>query len=289
MMKLRKFFLGAKDGTSRRDALTLIELLVVIAILGILAAVLFPALSWAKSHARSTTCKNHLRQMGLALQMYVHENGNKYPYYRGLPDPAYDGAVGAYDSRFWWAKLQPYYPLKWTDPAYHCPGYNGSIEGSKPGSARDTWTHPLGSYAYNAKGVRNAFGDAYALGGNIPGTNPNLGLGGILYASQPKQLWPTAITEGQIKVPSEMFAIGESRWKAGDERGGKAYMICGVRFPNRGVVAFDPARHGKKYNQLFCDGHITPVNPWVLFSAAATASQWNNDHQPHPEFWPAYP
>src|SRR6266446_591421 len=60
---------------------TLIELLVVIAIIGILAALLLPALSRAKAQARSTTCKNHLRQMGLALQMFVNDHGNAYPYW----------------------------------------------------------------------------------------------------------------------------------------------------------------------------------------------------------------
>ena len=65
---------------------TLMELLVVISIIGILAALLLPVLSQAKAHAQSATCKNHLHQMGLSLQMYVDEHQSKYPYYRGLPD-----------------------------------------------------------------------------------------------------------------------------------------------------------------------------------------------------------
>src|SRR5690242_15979842 len=97
---------------------TLTELLVVIAIIGILAALLLPVLSRAKARARSTTCKNRLHQLGLALQMYVQENGNRYPYVLYLPDPARDNAGDA----SWFSKLEPYGRIKWMDPSYHCPG-----------------------------------------------------------------------------------------------------------------------------------------------------------------------
>lgn len=86
----------------RGNAFTLIELLTVVTIINILAALLFPALMKAREQSRKAICASNLRQIGLALMMYVQDYDEAFPN---------DGNPYLWWGRYWRWLLMPYLGL----------------------------------------------------------------------------------------------------------------------------------------------------------------------------------
>ncbi len=80
-MASAKFLSTMKNPLSHRGtgAFTLVELLTVIAIIGILAALLLPALEGGKARAKLVGCQNNLGQVGLAFHSFAHEHNSRFP------------------------------------------------------------------------------------------------------------------------------------------------------------------------------------------------------------------
>jgi prepilin-type N-terminal cleavage/methylation domain-containing protein len=89
--------------TSRRSAFTLVELLVVIAIIGILIALLLPAVQAAREAARRSWCKNNLRQVALAMHNYELARRTLPPGYEYLPN-----SVGNQRGFSWSVRILPF-------------------------------------------------------------------------------------------------------------------------------------------------------------------------------------
>ena len=83
---MKRFHLPCRRGF--QSGFTLIELLVVIAIIAILAALLFPVFSQARAAARGASSQSNLKQLSLAVLMYVQDSDETYPIFQRWGDPS---------------------------------------------------------------------------------------------------------------------------------------------------------------------------------------------------------
>src|ERR1051325_5934441 len=160
-----------KSEKSPPRGFTLIELLVVIAIIAILASMLLPSLTRGKENARMTQCLNNLRQMGIAIKLYIEDNKVKFPLtYAIEPDPPHyvketRPGLGGFDPipghllRLPSAKARPLNQYMKPSEVYRCPVDKGQDLYFCPGTfcgipvKPSDWETFGCSYHYNAGGL----------------------------------------------------------------------------------------------------------------------------------------
>lgn len=116
----------------RTQGFTLVELLVVIAIIGILVALLLPAVQAAREAARRMSCSNNMKQIGLALHNY-HDTYKTLPYGEGAPQtPGSAGRLGAgnWNGPNWRVHILPYIEQ---GPIYEQLSFAHTFDACRPG------------------------------------------------------------------------------------------------------------------------------------------------------------
>jgi len=246
--------------TVRRRGFTLVELLVVIAIIGVLIALLLPAVQQARESARRMQCTNNLKQLGLALHNH-HDTFGNFP-----PGYVFDSSVNTDGDPTWgWAVyLLPFIEqnnvfeeiapgdqtllnalgdtndlaaMQTAMNAFLCPSATG------PDLNEERLLNGEATAVTHYIGVNSS--DLAARNDGIPGTN--YGADGIFWENSECDL--AEITDGT----SNTFAIGERIWQMDRTNGtGKANYFAGNVFGVAGrlVVGSAPDSNRDLYSVL---------------------------------------
>ncbi len=235
-----------------RRGFTLIELLVVIAIIAILAAILMPVFAQAREKARSASCQSNLKQIGLAIRMYIQDYDENLPSSTDEPRP--DGTTGR-NSLFgtgwsgWISNVLT--PYEKNAQVYQCPSVSNTW-----GFSQNRVPDRGNSYCYNYRSLGGAWGAE-------------------AWAGAPAHV----VKDSSIREPAQLAMM----WDSANDWADCGYTSgCGIWV--RDLAWFRTKQftltswHQDKNNFLFVDGHVKQLGwPQVKWGQISSGAQINSD------------
>ena len=239
----------------------MIEALVVIACIAVLASMLLPALQAAQSKGKRIRCVSNLRQLGLALHIYVIDSGC-------YPVAMTTNGLGNWQRALWPAA---------TDQVLYCPQLMPASEQFLQYFPSDDHIFP--HYGYNASG---------AVRINPPRLNPGLG-GNFVWTGLGAGHYMAAV-ENSVRVPSQMIALGDGMTflpppltLASLTPADPLYTIFPFILQPQGYPGANK-NHALGANMMFCDTHVEYAKQSAWLDSGDNKRLWNADNQSHPEF-----
>jgi len=238
---------------------TLIELLVVIAIIAILAAMLLPALSKAKTKAQGIQCMNNTRQLTFAWRMYAEDNHDVLPYgYATAANAPYVWVPGILDNG------NPRASDNWNLDTT----IRKSILWRYCGNSVDIWRCPADrSFAINAQNqqvprVRSVSMSNWVGGnGDAPGTRPDNAYKGYWGLNSPKSVVYRKLTAMNHPGPAMTFVLLDERSDSIND----GYFVTEMDgYPNPAttkIVDYPASYHSMAAGFSFADGH-SEIHKW---------------------------
>lgn len=231
---------------SRQHGFTLIELLVVIAIIAILAAILFPVFARARENARRSGCQSNLKQLGIAMHMYLSDYDTRFPSYYNYAT-SWSGASAV---NMGWAEML--YGYTNNSQIWWCPSEDQAQ--AKPVDFTIAGNKRCTTYFYNSNfncgwpGYQHSLSSWSKIESDIesPSVVVMMGEGGTYTASQSASCFSNTASDCPSAIPNTgtVSSPGKGAWNKGNGWNSVAEALD------------EQSRHLDGGNYTFADGHV---------------------------------